>query len=264
MKIQQIVMAVVSLFTVSIARAQYYYAPPPGAPPPPAYAPQGPPPGPGFWGPSPSGQGPYFRFGVGPSFFQNGNLKGYSFGSAPGLAGFTGPTGKVSYNVGVSGYGAGGFAFNKYVGLDFQTGYTWASINSVQNYSQYNSSIGNIPFLGNLTLSLPIPHTNIIPYIGGGAGGSDSIFDAHNFFPTGNPGAEGINTIFGSEDDVVFAWQAFAGVRFQLDPNISIGVGYDFFATGNPTFSYPPSPNLDVVFKGVRTHTIMFTLQSNF
>jgi len=259
MKIQQIVMAVVSLFTVSIARAQYYYAPPPGAPPPPAYAPQGPPPGPGYWGPSPSGQGPYFRAGIGPSFFQDGTLKGYSFGSAPGLAGFTGPTGKVSYDVGVSGYGAFGFAFNKYVGLDFQTGYTWASIDSVQNYYVHDASIGNIPFLGNLTLSLPIPHTNIIPYIGGGAGGADSIFDAH---PLEEPVSG--NFVAGSEDDVVFAWQAFAGVRFQLDPNISIGVGYDFFATGNPTFSYPPGPNLDVVFKGVRTHTIMFTLQSSF
>jgi opacity protein-like surface antigen len=271
MRKQHIVIAIVSLFTVSIAHAQYYYQPPPGAPPPPpgpppGYVvpppPQAPPPNSWFWAPAPSGQGPYFRAGIGPSFYQNGNLKGYSFASAPGLVGLTGPSGKVTYNVGVSGYAAFGFAFNRYVGLDFQTGYTWAQLDNVQNYSQNNSSIGNIPFLANLTLSLPIPHSNIIPYIGGGVGGADSIFDARDFFPTAQ--AAGINTIQGSRNDVVFAWQAFAGVRFQLDPSISLGVGYNFFMTGNPTFSYPPSPNLNAEFEGIRAHTIMFTLQANF
>ena len=263
MRIKPIVIAIVSLFTVSIAHAQYYYAPPPGAPPPPGYGgpPPGPP-GPGFWAPSPSGQGPYFRFGIGPSFLQDGMLKGFSFASSgPGFPGFTGPKANVSYNVGVSGYGAGGFAFNRYVGLDFQLGYSWAQLDSVGNYSVHNSSIGNLPFLGNLTLSLPIPHTNIIPYIGGGAGGSDSIFSADHF--TENVSGN-FNFVEGSESDVVFAWQAFAGVRFQIDPNMSLGVGYNFLFTGNPTFSYPPGPNLNVVFRGVRTHTVMFTLQANF
>jgi opacity protein-like surface antigen len=268
MRKQHIVIAIVSLFTVSISRAQYYYQPPPGAPPPPpgpppGYVvpppPQAPPPNPGFWAPAPSGQGPYFRAGIGPSFYQNGFLKGFSFASAGGFPGFTGPTGKVSYNVGFSGYGAFGFAFNRYVGLDFQTGYTWASLDSVQNYYVHNSSIGNIPFLANLTLSLPIPHSNIIPYIGGGAGGADSIFDAHSLLEPVSG-----NFVDGSEDDVVFAWQAFAGVRFQIDPNVSIGVGYNYFMTGNPTFSYPPGPNLNVVFRGIRAHTVMFTFQANF
>jgi len=185
-------------------------------------------------------------------------LKSYGFGSA----GYNGPSGKVNYNVGVSGYAAFGFAFNRYIGLDFQTGYTWGQMNSVQNYVANDSTMGNIPFLGNLTLSLPIPHSNIIPYIGGGIGGSDSIFDAHTFYPIAAPINN--NTLYGSQSDVVFAWQAFAGVRFQLDPNISLGIGYDFFMTGNPTFSYPPGPNLNAEFQGIRAHTILFTLQANF
>jgi opacity protein-like surface antigen len=237
MKIQRVVIVIVSLFTASLAHAQYYWYGPPGA-------------------------GPYFRAGVGPTIFQDSELKGYSFASGPGGPGYTGPTGKVSYDVGVSGGAAFGFAFNRYVGLDFQTGYTWGRMDSVQNYAANGSTMGNIPFLGNLTLSLPIPRTNIVPYIGGGAGGADSIFDAHTFYPVSAPAQ--INTLYGSQSDVVFAWQAFAGVRFMLDPNISVGIGYQYFATGNPTFSYPPSPNLNAEFQGVRTHTIMFTLQANF
>ena len=270
MRKQHIVAAIVSLFTVSIARAQYYYQPPPGyAPPPgppPGYVVPPPPPGPpgpGYWAPAPSGQGPYFRAGIGPSFFQDGLLKGFSFASSGAVAGFTGPTAIVKYNVGVSGYGAAGFAINRYVALDFELGYTWASIDSVQNYYVNNSSIGNLPFLANVTFSLPIPHSNVIPYIGGGAGGSDSIFDAHPLQETVSPPLSQ-NFVDGSESDVVFAWQAFAGVRFQIDPNISVGIGYNYFMTGNPTFSYPPGPNLNVVFRGVRTHTVMFTFQANF
>ena len=238
MKIRQIVIAIVSLLTVSVAQAQY------------------------LWDSLPPGMGPYLRFGMGPAFFQDSNLKGFSYPAGSGNPALTGPTGKVRYDVGASGNFAIGFTFNQYVGLDFQTGYTWARMDSVQNYNVNGSSMGNVPFLANLTLSLPIPHTKIIPYVGGGIGGSDSVFDAHDF-------TEPVSgtSIFNNEDDVVFAWQAFAGVRLVLNPRISLGVGYDFFMTGNPTFNYPlssPPTNLNVEFEGVRTHSIMFTLQANF
>lgn len=237
MKTGRIVIAIVSLFTATIAHAQYDL----------------------HW---PPGMGPYFRIGAGPAFFQPGELKGFGFPAGSGQSGFNGPTGRVKYNVGFSGNVACGLAFDRYVGLDFQTGYTWARMSSVQNFEANSSTMGNVPFLANLTLSLPIPHTDIIPYIGGGVGGSDSVFDAHNFT---EPGAYSVSD---NEDDVVFAWQAFAGVRFALNPRISIDAGYDFFMTGNPTFRYPfsspPPPSLNVEFEGVRVHSIMAMLQVNF
>jgi OmpA-OmpF porin, OOP family len=112
----------------------------------------------------------------------------------------------------------------------------------------------------NATLSLPIPHTNIVPYIGGGAGGAVTTFDARSF----SAQTAGSPTLYGSEDDAVFAYQAFAGVRFMLSRNVSAGVGYKYFATSNPTFSYPPGPNVNTDFEGVRTHSILFTFQVNF
>lgn len=245
----------ISFFSLGIplAKAQYYATPPPGTPPPPPpptyYAP--PPPPPAYAAPAyswfPPDAGPFIRGEVGPTFFQNGTLKE-----------FGGPVNApVSYDVGVSAAGAVGYAFDKYVSLDFETGYVWGRINSIPGYSVNGSTIGNVPFLGNVTLSLPIPHTNIVPYIGGGVGGSESIFDGHAF-------SDGVTTVYGTEDDTVFAYQGFAGMRFTLGPNVSLGVGYKYFATQDPTFSYPPSPNFNVAFKGVQTHTIMFTLQCNF
>jgi hypothetical protein len=45
---------------------------------------------------------------------------------------------------------------------------------------------------------------------------------------------------------------------------ISLDLGYKYFATGNPTFSYPPSPNFDVGFRGARTHSVLFAFRFDF
>lgn len=233
MKMQKITGIIVPVFClgVSVAEAEYYWVLPEGA-------------------------GPYFRTGIGPSFFQNGALREFSLEGAPP---FSAQNQTVNYDTGVALSGAVGFAFDKYFGLDFETGYIWARIDNIPGYNAYDSSMGNVPLLVNATFSLPIPHTNIVPYLGVGAGGAVSVFDAHRFSDQAQT-----ETAFGSDSDAVFAYQAFAGVRFLLTPNISLGVGYKYFVTGNPSFSYPPEPNLDIAFKGVRTHSVLFTAQWDF
>jgi opacity protein-like surface antigen len=234
MKKQKVVGVVFSFFCLSLtlANAQDYY-----------------------WS-LPEGAGPYLRAEVGPTIYQDGKLKGFTLDGAPP---FSAQNQKVSYDTGVSFDGALGFAFNKYLGVDFESGYVWGRINNIPGYNANGSTIANVPLLLNGTLSLPIPHTNIVPYIGGGVGGAISTFDAHSFSDQGM-----VQTAYGSESDTVFAYQGFAGVRFLITPNLSLGLGYKYFATGNPTFSYPPGPNLNIAFKGVQTHTILLTLQCNF
>lgn len=231
MKVQKITVVLSICFCAFLAQAQYYW----------------------YWPPN---TGPYLRMGGGPTIFQDGTLKGYTLEGAPP---FSPQNQTVSYDLGYTFEGAFGWAFNQYVGLDFESGYNWGRINNIPGYDASGSTIANVPFLANLTLSLPIPHTNIVPYIGGGAGGSVSTFDAHGFSDTAMT-----QTAYGRESDTVFAYQAFAGVRFLLTPNLSLGLGYKYFATGNPTFSYPPAPNLNIAFSGVHAHSIMFTLQYNF
>lgn len=237
MKIKCMAVAVVSLFVATVAHGQYFWN----------------------W---PANTGPYFNLGIGPTIFQDSMIK--SFTSQPaasiGYPGVNGPPGRVNYDVGFTVDGDFGYAFNKYISAGFDTGYVWGRMDSVQNYQANDTAMANVPLLATLTLSLPIPHTNIVPYIGGGVGGSLSILNADNFtYATGDYAD-------GSESDLVFAYEASAGVRFMINPNLSLGIGYQYFATGNPTFDYTGYflPDLYTEFQGVRTHSIMFTLHLSF
>ena len=224
--------ATLALCVGAAAQAQSQYPPPPSY----YYAPEG--------------SGLYFRAGVGPSFFESGQITHFGAFNAPA-------SGRVDYDTGVDADAAVGWAFDRYVAVDGEVGYNGTSINSVQNFNPGNAYIYNVPFLANLTLSFPIPHTIVIPYIGGGVGGVNSTFDAHGF-------NDGTTYLYGRENDTVFAYQAFAGLRFRLNPDMSLGIGYKYLAAADTDYSYPPGPNVNIGFEGVRSHNVLFTFEWKF
>ncbi|HEU0011231.1 MAG TPA: outer membrane beta-barrel protein [Verrucomicrobiae bacterium] len=202
---------------------------------------------------STEGAGPYFRAELGPSFFQEGRLN--KFGGST--------RNDVDFETGFAANAAIGYAFNKYLATDFEFGFVSAEIDSVKGFFvNDNTVLYNAPFLANLTLSYPIPRTIVTPYIGAGVGGSVSVFDTDGF---GNS----TDAVFGDDTDVVFAWQAYAGLRFELNKNVSLGIGYKYFSTDDSSFSYPPlfpgtGPDFRVGFEGVKTHSVLFTFQMKF
>ena len=243
-----------SCLTVSLAVAQYPYPPPPPvyAPPPPGYyaAPPPPPPSQPY---VPGDSGPYFRAAAGPSFYFGGTLKQY--GSVANAS--------VNYSTGFAFDMGIGYAINKYVSLGFDTGYLETWINNVNSpgFSTGDAYISNIPFMAQATFSLPIPHTCLIPYIGGAVGGSSSEFWA-NGYGFGNA----VNGyVSGSAWDTVFAYSASAGLRFKISPVFSAAIGYNYFSTANTSYTYyGMGSSINVDLKGVQANTVMFTLQWNF
>jgi opacity protein-like surface antigen len=194
-----------------------------------------------------AGAGPYLRADLGPSFFQDGRLRDYG-----------GPAGNVvRYDTGLTADAALGYAFNPNFSADFEMGYNGAKIDSVPGFASDNSRLYNVPFLFSAEFSLPIPRSNVVPYFGAGVGFSETVFDTDRFGPAPN------NFVSGTESDTVPAGQVFAGVRFRLTPNASLGIGYKFLATGDPSFSYPPD-DFNVGFRGARTHSILLTFDLLF
>lgn len=203
----------------------------------------------------PEGAGPYFRVEMGPSFFQDGKVS--EVDSYSGAAN----TSTVNYKTGFATDAAIGYAFNRYLATDFEFGFIGSEINSASGYSSSSSTLYNFPFLANLRLSYPIPHTIVTPYIGAGLGGAGVVFDTDNFYNS-NTG----DGVVGNESDTVFAWQTVAGLRFRLSENMSLGVGYKYFTTDKTTFNYPTygGPDFPVSFQGVKASSVLFTFQMSF
>jgi opacity protein-like surface antigen len=166
---------------------------------------------------------------------------------------------RITYDTGFSFDAGFGYFFNKYVGTEVEAGWTWNYINSIEGAYTHDTYFGTGPILANVILQYPIPQTIVTPYIGAGVGGAVTLFDAHDF---SRPVPGGSVSLHGSESDFVFAWQGSAGVRFDLNPKMSLGIGYRFLHTDPSTFSYESyhhGPTLDFGISSHESHIVAVT-----
>jgi opacity protein-like surface antigen len=196
--------------------------------------------------------GPYFRAAAGVSLTEEGRVTKFT----PGPSG-----GDIDFDPGFNLDLAIGFAFNQNVALEFEFGGNGNEMHSVKGLAITDTFFYSAPFLANVVFQYPIPRTIVTPYVGAGAGGSVTVFDTDGF-------SNGTATLYGSDSDFVFAWQAFAGLRFDLNQYMSLGAGYKYFATGDSSFSYPPypfpGPNAHLDIEGTRSHMILFVFNMKF
>ena len=201
----------------------------------------------------PPDAGPYFRVEAGPTIYQNGELK--TFGGPA--------SGSVHYRVGAMTDADFGYSFNKYIEAGIELGFNGTTIDSIPGYSLRNAQYYNVPFQANVTFSYPIPHTipDALYWRRRGAVRTRSLILTQMSNGSG-PGSGAVFWV--PENDVVFAWEAYAGLCINLRPTCRWASTGKYFATGNPTFSYPPSPNFDVGFRGVETHSVMASFTHRF
>ncbi len=110
-----------------------------------------------------------------------------------------------------------GYNLNKNWGVEFDTGYVWNKIKDAGD-----STFSHVPFMVDVVYRYPIG-AKFETYIGGGAGGVYSVLNID-----GTVGSVRIND---DDGDVVFGWQAIAGVRYLLSETMSVGVGYKYLGT---------------------------------
>ena len=106
-----------------------------------------------------------------------------------------------------------GYNLNHNWGVEFDTGYVWNGIKD-----SGDSSFSHIPFIVNVVYRYPIG-AKLETYIGGGVGGVYSVFTADD------------GPLDDDDADVVFGWQAIAGIRYLLSETMSVGVGYKYMGT---------------------------------
>jgi OmpA-OmpF porin, OOP family len=91
------------------------------------------------------------------------------------------------------------------------------------------------------------------PYIGGGLGWADVEVDGAYL------GGAGAVRVFNFSDDG-FAWQAGAGVNFQVAPNMQLGVGYRYMEGPEVTVLAPLAANLATGDLESANHSAVVTL----
>src|SRR5690348_13278642 len=136
------------------------------------------------------------------------------------------PGTKVSLDPGVRVGFKGGYRLTDWFAVEGETGVIANNIKSISGASiDGNATLANVPFLLNARIEIPHGKCPVTPYFGGGGGGAATIlnFDHHIDFNNVR--------LHGSDSDLVWAYQAFAGLRYAINDRMGIGVAYHYFAT---------------------------------
>ncbi|HWN93864.1 MAG TPA: outer membrane beta-barrel protein [Methylomirabilota bacterium] len=166
-------------------------------------------------------QGFYLDASAGVSLAENVDLDQFLV-RTPGMRMKLDPGGRLSV--------AAGYNFSDYFGVQIETGSIINNIESITGRGNVDALLMHTPLLVNAVLRYDKADCKWVPYLGAGAGGDVSVivFDE----VTAPNGA----VVDGAGSAVVFAWQAFAGVRYKITERISVGAGYKFFWADSPSW----------------------------
>lgn len=119
----------------------------------------------------------------------------------------------------------GGYGVTDWFDAEAETGFAANRIDSVTGTTatETDAALANIPLLLNARFHCPALH-RVSPYFGGGLGLSTTILSGDDLVVGGT-------RMHGSAGDVVFAYQAFGGLRFAINARMGISVEYHYFAT---------------------------------
>jgi opacity protein-like surface antigen len=169
------------------------------------------------------------------------------------------PNSQVAFDPGFRLGVRGGYGVTDWFDAEVETGIMANNIDSITGATNPDASFANIPFLLNARFHCPALH-RVDPYFGGGLGGSSSILSANNV----NIGGTVLN---GTTAGIVFAYQAFAGVRFAINDRMGLSVEYHYFATtsadmqADVTFNVPSDT---VSFGGTSSHAATIAFDYRF
>ena len=200
---------------------------------------------------------PYFNVDGGVAIAEKVKLNQFE-NPTPGL--------KIDFDPGFRIGVAGGYNFTPFLGAEIESGFIYNRVKTVigapsgANFG--DSSLSHVPLLANVVLRYDQPNVPWIPYAGAGAGGDVSIITLDN---VSSPSGSG--TVDGSDATIRFAWQAFGGIRFKINEQMSIGAGYKYYAVNNASWDLqtPSGKQTDAIQIGhARVHSFLVEFNIKF
>ena len=169
------------------------------------------------------------------------------------------PGSKVEFNPGLR-YGlAAGYQFTHWFALEAEFGSMVTKIDQITDATQVDAWFSSVPFLVNARFQYQ-NSSPLTPYIGAGIGGAASILDM-DYVEVNGYG------VTGTASDAVFAWQAFAGLQYNLNDRMSIAVEYRFLWTDSPSWEsdyYYGSYNSNIRFGQIQSQSLSLAFRYRF
>jgi len=156
----------------------------------------------------------YAKVDAGGNITQDANLNEFFGPVAPGT--------KVKFDPGFRAGLAGGYQLTDWFAPEVEMGYMENQIKGITGADRIHDAwFANVPFLVNGKLQLP--NASIVtPYAGAGVGFSEALLSVGHIDLDGT-------SLHGDVNDTVFAWQAFAGLRFKLNEHMGVNLEYRYF-----------------------------------
>lgn len=156
----------------------------------------------------------------------------------------------------------GGYQLTTWFAPEIEVGFLQNEIDRVTGGSRLKDAyFSNIPFFVNGRFQYP-NSSRFVPFIGAGVGFSETILSARHMDLGGVKMDKN-----SSGADVVFAYQVFAGVRYEITKRISASLEYRFVGAGASDFEIEDSTggvNDRVGFGRSETHAISAEFQYRF
>ena len=154
---------------------------------------------------------------------------------------------------------AAGYQFTDWFALEAEIGGMYTKIDEMTGATHLDAWFSSIPFLVNARFQYRNA-SPITPYIGAGVGGAASIIDMDYIE------LDGVGTS-GWSSDTVFAWQAFAGLQYNLNEQMSLAIEYHFVWTDAPSwesdYSYG-AHNDSISFGQIESHSLSLAFRCRF
>jgi len=154
---------------------------------------------------------------------------------------------------------AGGYRLTPWLILEGEIGVAYNNVDSIGDWSYPDSGLSHLLLMANLVIEKPIGR--FVPFAGAGIGGDFSYLTFGNDYGycwDWDPDGEA--------RDAVWAWQAFAGLRYQFSDNCSLGVMYRYFATDDQKWDVDwwSGPGFDVGVDGIGVHSVSLVFSASF
>lgn len=189
-------------------------------------------------------EGFYGWYEFGPSLVEQTKVTEFAGAPLPG--------GELKLNPGLHFGVAMGQELTRWLSLEVESGFNYNSIDEISGATASNGDISRVPVLANLVFRWS-NQSGWTPVAGVGLGGQWQHFSAEGV-------TIGATTLDDTSDTWSFTYQGYAGVRYDLNERISLGIFYRYNVADAPAWKFDSLPVGRLKTDDLRTHSLSVTL----